>query len=1380
MYEAARVDDPIYHTSALAGFLIGAIIGIAIIALAAFAFFSCGFLAGLILGFMADQIASGVLQLGEAIGRSNHHTAGKILTGSENVSTNSRPAARAVLSTVKCDNHIAEKRIAQGSENIYINSQPAARKDDHTECDAVIEDGSPNVFLGGGTQTVLEISSEIPDWLRKVVDVLFVVASLLGGLAGAWRQAAKLGTKFGTKCAAKFIGGELVGMAVGEAISGLFSNPVDVTTGQKILLPETDFTLPGRLPVTCSRFYASHLETVGLLGRGWRLNWETSLREDDEHITLTGVQGRELRYPKTMLTPGHQIFDPEEQLYLSRLHDGRYVLHYTDRSYYVFGDFDSDGMAYLLFMETPHRQRIVFGHEGGRLVRIASSSGHHLLLHRTQTPAGERLSRIELVQGGTRGNLVEYRYDDNGQLTGVVNRAGTQVRQFAYENGLMTAHSNAAGFTCRYRWQELDGAPRVTEHDTSDGEHYRFDYDFAAGTTTVTGRQGESWQWWYDRETYITAHRTPGGGMYRFTYNEDHFPVNIELPGGRTVAYEYDIQNRVVKTTDPEGRVTQTQWNGEFDEITRTALDDDAVWKTQYNAHGQPVQETDPEGRVTQYAYDEQGQMCSRTDAAGGTVVTAFDSRGQMTRYTDCSGCSTGYDHDEDGNLTRVTDAEGKVVRISYNRLGLPETVNSPGKQQDRYTWNALGLMSSHRRITGSVESWRYTPRGLLAAHTDEEKRETRWQYTPEGRVAALTNGNGAQYRFSHDADGRLVREVRPDGLSRTFILDDSGYLTAIQTTGTQGGVRRETQQRDALGRLLRTENEHGQRTFSYNRLDQITAVTLTPTEAGQQQHRMQADTVRFEYDRSGWLTAEHAGNGSIRYQRDALGNPTDITLPDGQHLTHLYYGSGHLLQTALDGLTVSEYERDSLHRQIMRTQGQLTTYSGYDDDGLLSWQRSLASGSAPVLPGQRPARQGCVTSRDYYWNNRDQITSVLRLNADGQAQEERYRYTVNEQIAESRINGILSQHDYRNECVTQAGDSRYEYDACGRVIKRTEQKRGFRPQEWRYRWDDFDRLREVRTPDGEVWQYSYDAFGRRTAKRNIIRAAWKQNHHTVSEVRYQWLGMALSASEKRYADGSPALREQWHYRGGFELLAKEARAANDDTSDFYPILIGPDGAPQEMYSANGRKVWRRQRSLWGLAAANDASPDARESCDAGFMGQWQDEESGLWYNLHRYYNARTGQYLSPDPLRLAGGLNTYGYVHNPLTWADPYGLAGCSAQFKSRNEAFRAAKRDAGIPMNQQPDRIFNSKTGFFSDHRNVPMTDSRKNPIFDNNGNQVWTREYQFTRADGSKIIIQDHSAGHSYADGVGNQGSHLNVRPIENTRTGSVPGTFDHYEF
>lgn len=174
--------------------------------------------------------------------------------------------------------------------------------------------------------------------------------------------------------------------------------------------------------------------------------------------------------------------------------------------------------------------------------------------------------------------------------------------------------------------------------------------------------------------------------MYRFTYNENHFPVAVELPGERRVTLEYDTLSRVVKETDPAGRVTQTQWNGSFDEITRRALDDDHVWKAGYNEHGQVIQETDPEGRVTRYGYDEQGLAVSRTDARGGLVALVHDARGQLVRYTDCSGRATGYEYDEDGNLTAVTDAEGKTVHISYNRLGQPETVSHPGKQQDRYT----------------------------------------------------------------------------------------------------------------------------------------------------------------------------------------------------------------------------------------------------------------------------------------------------------------------------------------------------------------------------------------------------------------------------------------------------------------------------------------------------------------------------------------------------------------------------------------------------------------------------------------------------------------------------------------------------------------------
>ncbi|MGG5271345.1 RHS repeat-associated core domain-containing protein, partial [Pseudomonas lurida] len=49
-------------------------------------------------------------------------------------------------------------------------------------------------------------------------------------------------------------------------------------------------------------------------------------------------------------------------------------------------------------------------------------------------------------------------------------------------------------------------------------------------------------------------------------------------------------------------------------------------------------------------------------------------------------------------------------------------------------------------------------------------------------------------------------------------------------------------------------------------------------------------------------------------------------------------------------------------------------------------------------------------------------------------------------------------------------------------------------------------------------------------------------------------------------------------------------------------------------------------------------------------------QESGLHYNRHRYYNPDVGRYLTPDPVKLAGGINAYQYVPNPTGWIDPLG----------------------------------------------------------------------------------------------------------------------------
>ncbi|WP_274597739.1 RHS repeat-associated core domain-containing protein, partial [Erwinia amylovora] len=61
--------------------------------------------------------------------------------------------------------------------------------------------------------------------------------------------------------------------------------------------------------------------------------------------------------------------------------------------------------------------------------------------------------------------------------------------------------------------------------------------------------------------------------------------------------------------------------------------------------------------------------------------------------------------------------------------------------------------------------------------------------------------------------------------------------------------------------------------------------------------------------------------------------------------------------------------------------------------------------------------------------------------------------------------------------------------------------------------------------------------------------------------------------------------------------------------------------------------------------------------------------ETGLHYNLFRYYDPVGGRFTQTDPIGLAGGLNLYAYAPNPLSWVDPLGLSKCKANFLYRGD---------------------------------------------------------------------------------------------------------------
>jgi RHS repeat-associated protein len=101
------------------------------------------------------------------------------------------------------------------------------------------------------------------------------------------------------------------------------------------------------------------------------------------------------------------------------------------------------------------------------------------------------------------------------------------------------------------------------------------------------------------------------------------------------------------------------------------------------------------------------------------------------------------------------------------------------------------------------------------------------------------------------------------------------------------------------------------------------------------------------------------------------------------------------------------------------------------------------------------------------------------------------------------------------------------------------------------------------------------------------------------------------------------------------------------------------------MYNSAGERVWQAEHSLWGTLALQWGKRPSQEpdvTCNLRFQGQWWDEETGLHYNRHRCYDPGTAQYLTPDPIGLDGGIREYAYVHNPMGWVDPLGLAACAS----------------------------------------------------------------------------------------------------------------------
>jgi len=1108
-------------------------------------------------------------------------------------------------------------------------------------------------------------------------------------------------------------------------------------------LTHTDFELPGALPITWSRTYRSDLGAYdnGVLGARWITPYTTQLDiellEDGREGAMLhhAEDGRTKRYPALAVGQTHR--DLIEDLTLVRLspelltiNQGRDWMQTYERIPALGGERAFFRLA-LMQMRAGATVALRYDHahplraEHTVLSDIMVKQGDTTIAHAgTRIDAEGRLAGLwEIKEGQLIRQLAAYAYDASGDLIEAQDENGPMAASapadatqrtstawhYRYSHHLLTRYEDRTGrgvnleydgtglnarathewmddgsFDTRVRWSEHIRLAIVTD---ALGHETRYYYDELGYTYRMVHPDLREEWFFRDEARNIVRHVQTNGGVEHFGYDAQGQLISQTRADGSEIHMDWDDSGNLVKILDPEGQ----------------------VWLRAYDVQGNLVEETDPLGHKTRYEYDKAGLPVLVTDAKGGKTRMAYNTVGQLLSHTDCSGKTTNWTYDARGRLVQSTDASGQATQYRYAR-GQLESIVNPDQSIERFSHDAEGRLLAHTDVLGHTTRYGYSEAGLIARRTDAAGQQLSYRWDKLGRLVQLDNENRSSYTFSYDPVGRLLAEVGFDGQKTGYAYAEfNGVLEKIVQPLQAIDMRF-----DKMGRLLERTAGQASETFGYDASGRLVL-------ANSRDARLQ-----WFYDPVGNAVREHLHyearaldkpmTAVWRHQYDELGNRIVSTRPDGHEVRLLTYGSGHVHGLMLDGQDILSFDRDDLHREVGREQGNgLSQSLDYDVMGRLLEQRVSSmgqagpAGSALVrrtyaydkagqLIGIGDTRRGRLDYRYDPVGRLIQANSVLgrevfafdpagniatpgTLDAPGQPRStpSPRPQGIRDEPFESRTSPVAA-HKLLDNLLKDYAGTAYRYDAQGNLVERI--RNGERTS---FEWDGFGRMVAAKSHQGTT-TFAYDALGRRVAKHS-------PKGHTV----YGWDGdvLAFESVVGSKTAKEPARTVHYLYEpGSFRplLQARKQQAITLHATPDYAAMVAEEGdydvardplwtsepvalpfakeeicyyqcdhlgTPQELTDDEGRIAWSAQYRAWGEAreAIAQAAQSAGIRNPIRFQGQYFDEETGLHYNRHRYYDPHSGRFVSRDPIALYGGNNLHAYAPNPTAWTDPVGL---------------------------------------------------------------------------------------------------------------------------
>jgi RHS repeat-associated protein len=1010
--------------------------------------------------------------------------------------------------------------------------------------------------------------------------------------------------------------------------------PVSMVTGEE-LLTLNDGQLDGLLPFEWTRLYRSSAVEIDCgLGYGWSHALAHRVEVNGDEVIWTDHENRATPFPlpsqqrpaitNSLSRAAIFIGDEPSELVLAQAGSRPSFYHFR---------YNSKGATLIAISDSYGNRLHITRDIHGRIKRLDNGAGRALLLrydrkHIIAVDYQQFIPADNLEDAwNTLQTLVTYSYDAQHRLIEAKNAAGEAEHYRYNDQHVILERQLAGGASFFWEWENEGKLSRCVHHWASFSQmeaHYVWD---DKGSVTVTNADGSEEVYTHDDKARLVSKIDPDGAEHLKAYDEKGQLIAEKDPLGAVTEYRYDEDGLMTAVIPPEDEPVSYEYSNGFVSDVRRGK---ATWKYQRNNQGDITQQIDPDGNATLYSYDRQGRLLEIRHPDGSRHQLGWNNLGQLLEERLPDGGQRKYRYDALSRQITRQEETGAITHYQWDAANRLAQITLPGGATRAFTYNAYGKVTAERDELGRVTRYEYANGlHLVSRRLNPDGSQLRYRYDNSRLLLTeIENERGELYHLDYYPNGLIQQETGFDGRRTAYEYDLNGQLLKKTEFGDDGSELVTEYQRDAASRLLVKTLADGEEIhYSYDVLGRLVNV-----DDGHW-------PLAYEYDLQDRLTTEHQGWGTLRYEYDNLGQLSHCRLPDGSKLDYRHQSGGRLSSIDLNGSRLTTHQF-SAGREQQRQQGLLLSQYQYDEQGRLQahtvsqqernlFRRRYAYDANGNLAGIDDSRKG---NRSYHYDPLDRLINV--------------RGSIPESFAHDPAGNLLGQGDQptanlanvKGNRLLMQGDRHYDYDAHGNLIR---ERRGTGQKlVTEYRYDCQHRLIGVSLPGGSSASYQYDAFGRRIAK-------------TVDgqTTEFLWQGERLIAesADNRY-------RSYIYEPGSFRPLAMLDGEGPLKATPFY-YQLDHLGTPQELTDYSGEIMWSAKYRAYGNLATLDI---AEIENPLRFQGQYFDAETGLHYNRHRYYNPGTGRFLTPDPIKLAGGLNNYQYVPNPTGWVDPLGLNGC------------------------------------------------------------------------------------------------------------------------